>query len=142
MSEARRQVNGSFGFVWWDGERIAEVLSFEAKVIANREDVLQSGTTDIDSKMINLKGEGTMKIKKVYSRGAKKLLAAWQRGEDVRSKLEAKVDDPDAYGSERTTIDGVWFNEITALQFETGQKLEREMSFGFPASQLKMKETI
>lgn len=142
MSNARRQVNGSFGFLWWDGERIAEVLTFEAKITANREDVLQSGSTDIDSKMINLKGEGSMKIKKVYSRGVKKLLAAWQRGEDVRSKLEAKVDDPDAYGAERVTIDGVWFNEITALQFDTGQKLERELSFGFPASQLKMPETI
>jgi hypothetical protein len=137
-----RQVSGSYGMIWWDGERIAEVLEFEAKVVANREDVLQAGSNDIDSKMMSLKGEGRMKLKKVYSRGAKKLLKAWQNGNDPRSKLKARVNDPDAYGAESCDIDGVWFNDLNALQFAVGQKTETEYTFGFPASQLKMDEVI
>lgn len=142
MVPGYRQINGAFGTLWWDNERIAEVLSVEAKVTANREDVLQAGSLDVDSKITSLKGEGSMKFKKVYSRGVKKLLEAWQNGKDIRSKIVVRVDDPDAYGAEMGSVDGVWFNDLTALQFEVGQKLEREMSFGFPASQLKMKEVI
>lgn len=142
MSDARRQINGSYGFLWLDGERVAEVLSFEAKVVGNRKEVYQSGSNDVESKLLNVKGEGSMKFKKVFSRGVNKFLESWKRGEDVRCKLEAKLDDPDAHGAERMTIDDAWFTEITAMQFEAGQALERDMPFGFAPSKLKMIETI
>lgn len=66
------QVNGSWGQVWWDSELVFELESFEAKVTAEREDVVIG--MDKDSKLVGLKGEGTMKVKKVFSRGKKKRL--------------------------------------------------------------------
>ena len=68
-----RQLSGNWGQVWWDGELVIEAESFEAKATAEREDVPLYGG-DIDSKMIGKKGEGALKVEKVYSRGVKKLL--------------------------------------------------------------------
>lgn len=137
-----RQINGSWGQLWWDGELIYEVESFEAKITANREDVPMAGSLDIDSKITSLKGEGSFKVKKVFSRGIKKLLQAWKEGRDVRSQLIGKLADPDAYGSERVVINNVWFNEFTLMQFEMGQKLEREFPFGFTPSDVDFPDTI
>lgn len=137
-----RQISGSWGQLWWDGELVYEVESFEAKVTAEREDVLQAASLDTDSKMTRLKGEGSFKVKKVFSRGVNKLLAAWKAGRDVRGQLIGKLDDPDAYGSERCVINNVWFNELTLMQFELGQKLEREFPFGFTVSDVDFPDTI
>lgn len=137
-----RQINGTFGEIWWDGEKVFEVLSFEAKVTPNREDVPQAGSVDIDSKMTGLKGEGSMKVKKVFSRGVIKLLDAWKKGQDPRSQLIGKLADPDAYGSERVVINNVWFNDLVLMQFETGQKLERDFPFGFTVSDVDFPDLI
>lgn len=140
--EGYRQINGSWGQLWWDGDLVIEVIGFEAKITPNREDVPQAGSLDSDSKITSLKGEGSFKVKKVYSRGITKLLKAWQEGKDPRSQLVGKLADPDAYGNERIVINNVWFNELTLMQFETSQKLEREYSFGFTASSVKFPDTI
>lgn len=136
-----RQISGNWGQVWWDGELVYELESFEAKVTTEREEVPTDGN-DIDSKITGLKGEGTLKIKKVYSRGIKKLLKAWQQGQDPRSQLVGKLADPDAYGSERVVINNVWFNELTLLQFEKKQKLEREFPFGFTVGDVRFPDLI
>lgn len=137
-----RQISGSWGQLWWDGELVYEVEAFEAKITAEREDVSQAGSLDTDSKMTGLKGEGSFKVKKVFSRGVNKLLAAWKAGHDVRGQLIGKLADPDAYGSERCVINNVWFNELTLMQFELKQKLEREFPFGFTASDVDFPDTI
>ena len=46
--------NGSHGKAWWDGELLFEIVKFEAKVTANREDVLIGNS--VDSKIVSLKG--------------------------------------------------------------------------------------
>jgi len=140
--DARRQFNGTFGDLWWDGEKILETVSFEAKVTVNREDVSQSGDNSMDSKMMSLKGEGTLKIKKVYSRGLNKLLEAYKSGRDPRSQFIGLLNDPDALGKERVVIDNCWFNEFTLMQFENNQLLEREFPFGFTPKNVTIKETV
>ncbi len=136
------QINGTWGQVWWNGELIFELESFEAKVIAEREDVVIG--MDKDSKLVGLKGEGSMKVKKVFSRGKKKFLDAWKKGEDPRSTLVSKLKDPDTVGkqSERVSIGNVWFDELTLIQFEQGKKGEDEYKFGFTASDADFIDTI
>ncbi len=137
-----RQINGSWGQVWLDGELVFEVESFEAKVIANRETVVIG--MDEDSKLVGLKGEGTLKVKKVFSRGKEALLEAWKKGEDPRSSLVGKLKDPDTVGkqSERVSIGNVWFDELTLMQFEKAKKLEDEYKFGFTPSDASFMDTI
>ncbi|HZK53571.1 MAG TPA: phage tail tube protein [Desulfosporosinus sp.] len=136
------QINGTWGQVWWDGELVFELDSFEAKVSANRETVT-IGMSE-DSKLVGLKGEGSMKVKKVFSRGKKKLLDAWKNGEDPRSTIVTKLKDPDTIGkqSERVSIGNVWFDELTLTQFEKAKKLEDEYKFGFTPSDADYLDTI
>lgn len=138
----KHQANGAHGKFWFDGVLFIETEAFEAKVAANREDV-QIGM-DIDSKITGLKGEGTYRVKKVYSRGKKKVLEAWKRGEDPRFSFMGKVEDPDSPGkqSERVSINNAWLNDLTLMQFETGQPLTEEYSFGFTPSDSDLVDTI
>ena len=114
------QINGSWGQVWWDGELILELDSFEAKVTAKREEV--SIGMDEDSK----------------------LLEAWKKGEDPRRTLVGKIQDPDTVGkqSERVSIGNVWFSELTLLTFEKSKKGEEEYKFGFTPSDASFMDTI
>jgi len=136
------QINGSWGQVWMDGELVFEVESFEAKVTANRETVIIG--MDEDSKLTGLKGEGAIKVKKVFDRGKKALLEAWKKGEDPRSTLVGKLKDPDTVGkqSSRVSIGNVWFDELTLMQFEQAKKLEDEYKFGFTPSDADYLDTI
>ena len=136
------QLSGSSGQLWWEGELVVEIQSFEAKVTVNREDV-QIGM-DIDSKITSYKGEGTMKVKKMFDRGKNKLLEAWKRGEDPRSTLTYKVGDKDTVGKQqsRGTLENVWFNELTLTSFEKGQLMEEEIPFGFTISDTELVDTI
>lgn len=139
-----RVINGSWGQVWWDGDLVFEVKSFETKVVPNREEVTSSGTLDVDSKITSLRGEGTLVIKKVYSRGLTKLLTAWKNGLDPRSQFVGKLADPDTKNkaSERCVINNVWFNELTLMQFEQNKSLERSYPFGFTPSDVDFPDTI
>ena len=138
----KNQINGGWGQLWWDGELVFELSSFEAKVTANRETVIVG--MDEDSKIVSLKGEGSFKVKKVFSRGKKKMLEPWKLGEDPRGTLVTKLKDPDTIGkqSERVSIDNVWFPEITLTQFEEAKKLEDEYKFGFTPSDSEFLDTI
>lgn len=140
----KRVINGSFGQLWWDGDLVFELSSFNAKATANREKVQMAGSLDEDSKITSLTGEGTFKVNKVFSRGLKALLDAWKKGQDPRSELMGKLKDPDTLngGAERVVIDNVWFNELTLMDFESGKIGETEYPFGFTVSDADFLDTI
>lgn len=126
---------GTWGEVWIDGEKVFELASITAKISANREDV-QLGL-DVDSKITGLKGEGAVKVKKVFSR-FNSVAANWRKGKDVRSQIIAKLGDPDAVGEqiERYSIDNAWFNELPLINYEKGAAIEDEYPFGFTPSDM------
>ncbi len=138
----RRRWNGSWGQVWWDNELLFEILKFEAKVTADREDVLIG--IGKDSKIVSLSGTGTLTIKSVINRNINTYLEAWKNGEDPRATLVGLIDDPDTADGqkERCTIDNVWFNELTLMTFEKGKVVEKEFPFGFTPSDSNFTETI
>lgn len=128
--KGNKTLSGTYGEVWWNGDKIWEVSKIEVKVTANREDVQLD--IDVDSKMTGLKGEFTLTVKKVYSRYAD-VLAQWQKGIDPRGQLITKLADPDAVGEqqERYSIDNCWFNELPLVNMEKGAIIEEEISGGF-----------
>ena len=128
---APRTISGTHGKMFWDGELIFEVTSFEAKIKPNRETIAFAGDMIADSKLMSLEGEVTFKIKKVFSRGQIKLAQAFREGRDPRSQLVGVLSDPDAYGSERIVLNNVWFNDVTLMSFESGKISEDEFSGGF-----------
>ena len=128
---APRVISGTHGFLYWDGEIVFEVISFEAKLKPNRESISFAGDMVSDSKLIGLDGEFSFKLKKVFSRGQIKLANAFKAGRDPRSQLIGKLADPDAYGSERVVLNNCWFNEVTLMNFESGKISEDEFGGGF-----------
>lgn len=71
-----RRWNGSHGKAWWDGELLFEIVKFEAKVTANREEVINGNS--VDSKIVSLKGDISFTLKNVINRNINKYLEAWK----------------------------------------------------------------
>lgn len=141
--DGRRVLSGTYGRVWYNGDLWMEVQQFEAKVTAEREDV-QIGLS-MDTKINGLRGEGTLRLLKVYTRTNKTVLEDWKAGRDPRGTLIGAIADPDAVGGqdERIQIDNVWFNELTLLSFEKGAgKTEQEIPFGFTPTETRYLDTI
>ena len=137
-----RVISGSWGELWWNNDKIFDVSKFEAKVTAEREDVIQGGSLDIDSKLVALKGEGSFTCKRVYSRGIKNLIDYWIQGKDPRSVLIGKLDDPDSYGAERIVFNNVWFSEAIIMTFEGKKVTEEEFKFNFTVSDVDFQQII
>lgn len=138
----RRRWNGNHGKLWWDGLLIFEIESFECKVTANREDVYIGNS--IDSKVTGLKGEGTIKIRSVVNRNLATLLEEWKNGHDPRANLVGLLADPDMVDSqkERISVDNVWFNELTLMNFAKGELIEKEFPFGFTPEDASFIESV
>ncbi len=137
-----RRWNGSHGKLWWEGELIFEIESFSIDVDPNREDVLIGNS--VDSKITSLKGTGTMKIKSVINRNLNKYLEDWKAGHDPRTTLVGLVEDPDMIDAqkERVTVDNVWFNKLSLMNFEKGKVVEKEYPFGFTPEDATFTETV
>ena len=144
MSEnirGNRTISGAYGELWLDNEKVLELKSVEVKITAERKDV-QLGIS-VDSKITGLKGEGTIKVFKVYTRG-KKILENWVKGKDVRSRIVTSIKDPDSLRGqeERVSIDNVWLNSIELSKFERGEIVEEEIPFGFTPSDVRYENAI
>ncbi len=138
----RRRWAGNFGRVWVDNVLMFEIVSFEAKITPDREDVIIGQSKD--SKVVSLTGEGTITIKKVFNRGFSEYVENLKAGHDVRVTIVASLNDPDMLneGEERITIENVFFNEVNVMQFEKGTVVETEIPFGFTPEDLKYTNTV
>ena len=129
--KANKQINGTFGSVWVNNEKWLDVDSFEATISLNFEDVNMSGDLGTYKKMTGWSGEGTITVKKVYSRGAALMGEATKTGIVPDITIVGKLDDPDSYGAERVSIENVTINEFTLLAFEQKTLATEELPFNF-----------
>lgn len=134
-------LSGAYGTLWIDNIKCMEVAKVESKVTANRKEV-QLGLS-VDSKIIGLKGTGTLELNKVYSRAAE-ILKNWKKGKDVRSRLIIAVKDPDAKDGqeERISLDNVWFDELALTSFVKGEGIGETFSFGFTPNDAEYENEI
>ncbi|WP_342510584.1 phage tail tube protein [Sporosarcina sp. FSL K6-1522] len=128
---ANKQVNGTFGAVWVNNDKWLDIEEFEAKVNVDYEDVNMAEDLATHKKMIGWNGEGSMTVKKVYSRGAALLAEAIKKGIVPEISIVGKLADPDAFGSERVALNEVTFNEATLMKFEQKTTMTEELSFNF-----------
>lgn len=137
-----RRWSGNWGRVWVSGDLLFELVSFECKVTADREDVIIGQSKD--SKVVSLTGEGTIVIKKVFNRGFSNYLENLKAGHDVRFTIVAAVSDPDMLNAqkERISIENVTFSELDIMHFEKGSVIESELPFQFTVEDLKYLETV
>lgn len=130
IDSGKRVMSGTFGYLMWDGDPIAEVYKMAAKYSYEKEDVTFSGQMIADSKVMGVKGTGSMGIQKVFSRFRDYADAA-ARGEDVRSTLVSNLADPDAYGAERVALYNVSFDEVPLINWEHKTLQKDEVPFTF-----------
>lgn len=129
--KGNKQINGTFGSLWVNNEKLLDIESFEAKVAIDYEDVNMAEDLATHKKMLGWSGEGTITVKKVYSRGASLMAAAVKQGITPEVNLVGKLADPDAFGSERVSINEVTFNEFTLMAFEQKNLETEELPFNF-----------
>lgn len=128
---ANKQINGTFGSIWVNNEKWLDIESFEAKASIEYDDVNMAGDLATHKKMLGWEGEGTIVVKKVYSRGANLLGDALKSGIVPETNIVAKLDDPDAHGAERVSFDEVTFNELALASFEMKTLATEEIPFNF-----------
>ena len=98
----------------------------------------------VDSKIVSLKGNGTITIKSVINRNLNKFLEEWKAGHDPRTTLVGLLEDPDMIDAqkERVSIDNVWFNKLDLMSFEKGKVVDKEYPFGFTPEDAAYVETV
>lgn len=123
-------LRGSYGRVWVDGEKYANVKTFEAKVTLEYEDVQIMGDLWGHKRLMGLTGAGTMTLHKIDSTIANKL-SDIQNGEAPEITIIAALEDPSGYGYERVELTEVSLDELTLIKFENKTVLEEEVPFTF-----------
>ena len=135
IDRASRVISGTFGEVWLDGERKAEVTAFQAKVTKTKESVSFCGQLMEDSKTIGLKGTGSLTLHHVDS-GWLLSEEDLQEGVDHRFTIIAKLADPDSWGAERIALYNVSFDDMTLADWAAAKKGSITKPFTFTRYQL------
>lgn len=129
--EAKRIINGTWGEVWLDSDKVIEAYGIQAKLNFKKEDVQLCGQMGSDKKIIGYDGTGSLRMHKVNSRMAKKILKDIMEGRDVRFTIIEKLADPDSFGTERAVLKGVSFDDLTIADWESGANGKVECPFTF-----------
>ena len=134
-------LSGSWAQVWFDGELLAECSAINAKITEGREDV-QMGI-DVGSKLISLKGEGSITVHHVYTTKVN-LVKSKIKGKDPRVQIIAKIDDPDAVGGqvERWSFKDCCVTETVLFDWKNGAKAEKTIPFTFPPTKMQLLDSI
>ena len=124
-----KHLGGQWMELYYDGFRVAEANKISVKVTVNREEV-QIGL-DVDTKVTEVKGEGTISQVKTYTRW-ENVRQAIMRGEDPRGVMIAKLKDPNAEGgqTERWQLSNVALSEF-GFEWESGAVVKQETPFTF-----------
>ena len=112
IDTAKRVINGTFGEVWIDGEKIAECTACQLKVSKNKETINLCGQFMSDTKGTSASGTGSLTLYKVDSGFAQKM-SDLQSGTDRRFTVISKLRDPDNWGAERVAAYNVSFDDLT-----------------------------
>lgn len=128
---AKNVINGKFGEIWLDSDKLAECYKLQAKIDLKKEDVPICGKMGTAKKVMGWEGKGSMTLLKVNSRMAVKLADMIKNAKDVRFTVISKVADPDAYGSERVALKNVSFDDLTLADWEDAKLGEVEAPFTF-----------
>lgn len=126
-----RIINGTFGELWLDGDKVAEAYGLDARVEISKEDVDVCGSLGTNTKMMGYKGTGSVKLHKVNSRMAIKISDKLKQGINPRFQILSALKDPAAYGAERVLVKDAAFDDMTLANWEAKQKGTVEAPFTF-----------
>ena len=129
--DERRIINGTHGTVFLEGEEVAELKAFQAKLEFQKEEVKIAGKMATGTKYMGYSGKGSLSLHKVNSRMIKKIANMIKQGKEPRFTVIGKLADPDAMGSERIALYSVSFDDLTLMDWEVGALGASEHPFTF-----------
>lgn len=129
--ESKRVINGTYGSLWVDSEKINECYGMQATVEIKREAVKVCGQPWEQDKMVGVKGTGTIKLNRVTSRFVDKIFGIIETGQDAVFEIQSMLADPDALGRETIVLKNVKFNELSMQDWEAETPGTYEVPFTF-----------
>lgn len=129
--DERKIMNGTHGTVFLDGEEVAELKAFQAKLEFQKEEVKVAGKMATGTKYMGYSGKGSLQLHKVNSRMIKAIGSQIKEGKEPRFTVIGKLADPDADGVERIALNNVSFDDLTLFDFEVGALGQTECPFTF-----------
>lgn len=129
-----RVVNGSYGELWIDGVKMAEVYGLDAQMEVLKSEVPMCGVNSgVGKKYTGWNGTGSLRFNKVSSTFSKRQAEAIKAGVPLVSTIISKLADPSVakYGHERLELRGVQFDTISLAQWEAGSLIQHEVPFTF-----------
>ena len=133
--ETKRVINGTWGSVWVDSEKINECYGLQATVEVKREQVKVCGDLWEHNKMVGCKGKGTIKMNRVSSRFVEKIFNILETGKDAVFEIQSMLEDPDALGLETIVLKNVTFDELSMQNWEAEQPGTYEVPFSFAGAE-------
>lgn len=120
---------GTFGKLYVNNVRIANIKSFELKANLQYEDILVNGNLITQSKYKGATLTGTMVVHKVDSMNIKLVKDAIKTGVMPNIKFMGELKDPNVNGDEAVEVSDVMFDEATLLSFANGEVREESTAF-------------
>ena len=130
-------ISGTHGELWMEGDQLAEIKGFEAKVEIEKEDIKKARQMATGSKMKGFKCTGTMTLHKVDSYMLKQISDSIQAGINPTFKLLSSLNDPASLGAERIVIKDAKFDTLILANWKVDEIGEQEYPFTFTKWELK-----
>lgn len=122
-------VLGTFGKLYMNNVRVANIKSFELKASLEYEDILVNGNLITQSKYKGATLTGTMVVHKVDSANIKLVKDSIKTGVMPKIKFMGELADPNSSGDEAIEVSDVHFDEATLLSFANGEVREESTAF-------------
>lgn len=128
---ADQVINGTWGEMWLDGNKMAETSALQAKVTLKKTAINMCGTLVDGQKVTGMELKGTVKLHKVTSAMIKANSDAIKSGKTPEHTIVSNLADPQALGAERIVLKGVMFDELTLIDWEAKKNGEESIPFTF-----------
>ncbi len=135
--DASRVINGTYGYVYMNGEWLGNVYGVEATETINTENLKLCGDTWEKSKVTSKAGKGTIRGYKVTSKFLEILEQFEKTNKTPVFEFIVKLADPEAYGYERIRLKNVKLTgDQPLVNFRAGELVEEEREFTFEGWEL------
>lgn len=127
--DANKVILGTFGKVFINNKRIANIKSFELKASMDYEDIKVNGNLITQYKYTGASLAGTMEVHKVDSYNINLVKDGIKSGVMPSIKIVGELSDPNTDGDESIEITGVLLDEATLLAFTNGEVRDESVAF-------------
>lgn len=124
-------ISGTFGELWLEGDYVAELEGFQAKVEFKKAEVPRPRHMIAAHKTVGAEGKGSCTMTKVNSRMTKLIGLRIKEQKTLAFEIISKLDDPDNIGAERIKYKSVQFDDLTLADFKNGEIGKVEAPFTF-----------